>query len=109
MRFLPSFPRGIVICEVITAVLLLVSFWPEALLILALAAERSTAADFRLFVGGLISEHLSVAAALGWGSQFIIITGGPASIETIGRPTLPPGIYFRLLLIGCFEGVDPVA
>ena len=27
-------------------------------------------------------------------------------VETIGRPGAPPGIYFRLLLIGYFEGVD---
>ena len=27
--------------------------------------------------------------------------------ETMGRPSLPPGIYFRLLLIGYFEGIDP--
>jgi len=27
--------------------------------------------------------------------------------ETMGRPGLPPGIYFRLLLIGYFEGIDP--
>jgi transposase len=26
--------------------------------------------------------------------------------ETVGRPSLPPGIYFRLLLIGYFEGLD---
>jgi transposase len=26
--------------------------------------------------------------------------------ETIGRPSLPPGIYFRLLLVGYFEGID---
>jgi transposase len=26
--------------------------------------------------------------------------------ETIGRPSLPPAIYFRLLLIGYFEGID---
>src|SRR3989441_5792628 len=26
--------------------------------------------------------------------------------ETMGRPGLPPGIYFRLLLIGYFEGLD---
>ena len=25
--------------------------------------------------------------------------------ETMGRPSLPPGIYFRLLLIGYFEGI----
>jgi len=26
--------------------------------------------------------------------------------ETMGRSSLPPGIYFRLLLIGYFEGID---
>ena len=26
--------------------------------------------------------------------------------ETMGRPSLPPGIYFRVLLIGYFEGID---
>ena len=26
--------------------------------------------------------------------------------DTMGRPSLPPGIYFRLLLIGYFEGID---
>jgi transposase len=24
----------------------------------------------------------------------------------MGRPGLPPGMYFRLLLIGYFEGID---
>src|SRR5215204_6467421 len=26
--------------------------------------------------------------------------------EAMGRPSLPPGIYFRLLMIGYFEGID---
>jgi transposase len=26
--------------------------------------------------------------------------------ETMGRPSLPPSLYFRLLLIGFFEGID---
>jgi transposase len=26
--------------------------------------------------------------------------------ETMGRPSVPPGIYFRLFLIGYFEGLD---
>jgi hypothetical protein len=29
--------------------------------------------------------------------------------ETMGRPGLPPGAYFRLLLIGYFEGIDASA
>ena len=28
---------------------------------------------------------------------------------TMGRPSLPPGIYFRPLLIGYFEGIDSSA
>ena len=31
---------------------------------------------------------------------------GSFHAETMGRPSLPPGIYFRLLLIGYFEGID---
>jgi transposase len=30
----------------------------------------------------------------------------PFYAETMGRPGLPPGVYFRLLLIGYFEGID---
>ncbi len=26
--------------------------------------------------------------------------------ETRGRPSIPPGIYFRMLLVGYFEGID---
>jgi transposase len=30
----------------------------------------------------------------------------PFYAETIGRPSLPPGRYFRLLIVGYFEGLD---
>jgi Transposase domain (DUF772) len=30
----------------------------------------------------------------------------PFYADTMGRPSLTPGIYFRLLLIGYFEGLD---
>ena len=26
--------------------------------------------------------------------------------ETLGRPSVPPGVYFRMLLVGYFEGID---
>src|ERR1035441_8062978 len=26
--------------------------------------------------------------------------------ESVGRPSVPPGVYFRMLLIGYFEGID---
>ena len=30
----------------------------------------------------------------------------PFYADGVGRPSLPPGTYFRLLLIGYFEGID---
>jgi hypothetical protein len=30
----------------------------------------------------------------------------PHYAERLGRPSLPPGVYFRLLMLGYFEGVD---
>ena len=26
--------------------------------------------------------------------------------ERVGRPSIPPGVYFRMLMIGYFEGID---
>jgi transposase len=37
---------------------------------------------------------------------FVEAQCAPFYAETMGRPGLPPGIYFRLLLIGYFEGID---
>ena len=31
---------------------------------------------------------------------------GPYYDETMGAPSIPPGVYFRMLLIGYFEGID---
>jgi len=30
----------------------------------------------------------------------------PYYAETMGRPSIPPGVYFRMLFIGYFEGID---
>lgn len=30
----------------------------------------------------------------------------PHYAETLGRPSIPPGVYFRMLLVGYFEGLD---
>lgn len=30
----------------------------------------------------------------------------PYYAETLGRPSIPPGVYFRMLLVGYFEGID---
>ena len=29
-----------------------------------------------------------------------------AQVETRGQPIIPPGVYFRMLLVGYFEGID---
>ena len=38
--------------------------------------------------------------------DFVEAHCAPFYAKTKGRPGLPPGIYFRLLLIGYFEGLD---
>src|SRR5579872_1140039 len=38
--------------------------------------------------------------------DFVESQGAGFYAETMGRPGLPPGTYFRLLLIGYFEGMD---
>ena len=40
------------------------------------------------------------------GFDALVETQCASFYATIGRPSLLPGTYFRLLLIGCFEGID---
>ena len=49
-------------------------------------------------VNALLDEHYFDAFVEGLCQPFYA--------RTIGRPGLAPGIYFRLLLVGYFEGVD---
>ena len=37
---------------------------------------------------------------------FVEARCAPFYAEKLGRPSLTPGLYFRLLLIGYFEGID---
>src|SRR5262245_64216281 len=30
----------------------------------------------------------------------------PYYVDGVGRPSIPPGVYFRMLFIGYFEGLD---
>ena len=30
----------------------------------------------------------------------------PYYAEKMGRPSIPPGVYFRMLMVGYFEGID---
>ena len=38
--------------------------------------------------------------------EFVEAECAPFYADTVGRPSLTPGTYFRLLLIGYFEGID---
>ena len=38
--------------------------------------------------------------------EFVEALCAPFYAETMGRPGLAPGIYFRLLMVGYFEGID---
>jgi len=38
--------------------------------------------------------------------EFVETLSAPFYAETMGRPGLAPGIYFRLLMVGYFEGID---
>ena len=38
--------------------------------------------------------------------EFVEAQCAPFYAETVGRPSLTPGTYFRLLLVGYFEGLD---
>jgi transposase len=59
---------------------------------------RSAAHPFYSKLNALLDEHGFDAHAEALCARFYA--------ETIGRPSLAPGVYFRCLLIGYFEGLD---
>jgi len=64
------------------------------------AADLPTTAAHPFYqrVNALLDDHLFDPFVEGLCREFYA--------DTMGRPGLPPGIYFRLLLVGYFEGVD---
>jgi transposase len=64
------------------------------------ATELPTAASHPFYrrLNQLLREHDF--------DDFVEAQCGGFYAKTMGRPSLPPGIYFRLLLIGYFEGID---
>lgn len=50
--------------------------------------------------------RLNALLADGRFDDFVERTCASFYAETMGRPGLPPGVYFRLLMIGFFEGLD---
>jgi transposase len=59
---------------------------------------RSAGHPFYTRVNGLLAEADF--------DQFAEAECAPYYAETHGRPSIPPGIYFRMLLVGYFEGID---
>src|SRR5438132_6237507 len=48
-----------------------------------------------------LNELLTEAGFDDWAEKLC----APYYAEVMGRPSLPPGVYFRMLLIGYFEGI----
>ena len=38
--------------------------------------------------------------------EYVETLCAPYYAEKLGRPSIPPGVYFRMLLVGYFEGID---
>jgi len=51
-------------------------------------------------------RRLNVLLAEAEFDRFAEAQCAPYYAETQGRPSIPPGIYFRMLLVGFFEGID---
>jgi transposase len=52
--------------------------------------------------------RLNVVLDAHWFDQFAEDRCRPFYAPVMGRPSLAPGQYFRLLLVGYFEGIDSV-
>lgn len=70
----------------------------EELWIAATAMPEAPGHPFYRRVNQLLSERGFDAFVEGLCSKFYH--------ESLGRPSIPPGVYFRMLLIGYFEGID---
>ena len=70
----------------------------EELWIAATAMPEAPGHPFYRRVNQLLSERGFDAFVEGVCSKFYH--------ESLGRPSIPPGVYFRMLLIGYFEGID---
>ena len=70
----------------------------EELWIAATAMAEAPGHPFYRRVNQLLSERGFDAFVEGLCSKFYH--------ESLGRPSIPPGVYFRMLLIGYFEGID---
>ena len=70
----------------------------QAMWVAATSLPRSAGHPFYTRVNALLAEAEF--------DRFAEAQCAPHYAETHGRPSIPPGIYFRMLLVGYFEGID---
>jgi transposase len=51
-------------------------------------------------------RRLNQVLAKGRFDRFVEALCGQYYAEVMGRPSIPPGVYFRMLMVGYFEGID---
>src|SRR3954465_15149459 len=65
-----------------------------------------TSADLPQSPGHAFYDRLNVLLAEAGFDRFVEDLCRPYYAEEVGRPSLPPGTYFRMLFVGYFEGID---
>jgi transposase len=80
---------------------------------MAMGRERAGQEDFWVPTWRLASapghvfyEKLNAVLASHRFDAFVEERCAPFYAERMGRPSVPPGVYFRMLLVGYFEGID---
>src|SRR3954447_1569612 len=74
--------------------------WQERLFVAAAELSQSQGAPFYMGLNRLLAE----AGFDRWIEQRC--QPYYAQVEKRGQPSIPPGVYFRMLLVGYFEGID---
>jgi transposase len=65
-----------------------------------------TSADLPQSPGHAFYDRLNALLAEADFDQFVEDLCRPHYADEVGRPSLPPGTYFRMLFVGYFEGID---
>ncbi len=87
---------------------------PAEVMVMALGRRRSshqgelflTSADLPQSPGHAFYDRLNALLAEANFDQFVEGLCRPHYADEVGRPSLPPGTYFRMLFVGYFEGID---
>ena len=56
--------------------------------------------------GHVFYEKLNAVLEAGGFDRFVEELCAAHYAEDLGRPSIPPGVYFRMLFVGYFEGID---